>query len=115
MLADGVTLVRKKRTMVETSQDQVGYISTDGLAGLMTRPYINLRILNCSSKMHPDHDPFEEHTETCIKGARFLDLQLFSNQDSPYPLMMPSQKYFIKLMKKLDISKSHTVVVYETG
>ena len=29
--------------------------------------------------------------------------------------MMPSQDFFIQIMKSLDISKAHTVIVYETG
>ena len=29
--------------------------------------------------------------------------------------MMPSQEWFIKIMKTLNVSKAHTVVVYETG
>ena len=60
-------------------------------------------------------DPCIEHSKNHIKGSRFFDLALCRDLTSPYPHMMPSQAHFISLMKALDIRKSHTVVVYETG
>ena len=62
--------------MVESTQDQSGYISTDDVAGLIESSPATLRILNCSVKMGEGPDPFLEHSKTHIKGARFFDLQL---------------------------------------
>ena len=60
-------------------------------------------------------DPAIEHNKARIKGAQFLDLSLVRDLNQPYPFMMPSQDWFIKIMKTLNVSKAHTVVVYETG
>lgn len=60
-------------------------------------------------------EPHEAHLKSHIKGAIFFDMHLCKDQTSPFPFMMPSQAYFIQIMKALDIRKSHTVVVYETG
>ena len=74
-----------------------------------------LRVLDCSTKLGAGPDPALEFTKNRIKGAKFLDLTLVRDLNQPYPFMMPSQDWFIKMMKAMNVSKAHTVVVYETG
>ena len=99
--------------MVESSQS--AFISTDELAALIESSAATTRILNCSVKMGEGPDPFAEHGKTHIKGARFFDMNLCKDQTQPFPFMMPSQAFFIQVMKAMDIRKSHAVVVYDCG
>ena len=74
-----------------------------------------LVILNASCKPENECDVFREHRKARIPGARFLDLLVCRDLSSPYPHMMPSKAHFVRIMKALDVRKSHTVVIYETG
>ena len=60
-------------------------------------------------------DTYREHDKSRIPGAKFLDLQIVKDLNSPYPFMMPSQAHFVRMMKALNIRKSMNVVIYETG
>ena len=62
--------------MVETTQDQVAFISTEELAGLIDSSAATTRILNCSVKMGEAPEPFGEHIKKHIKGARWFDMNL---------------------------------------
>ena len=103
--------------MVEGGDDnRSAYISTDQLAQMMAGEQASkLCILNASCKPENEFDVFREHRKARIPGARFLDLTICRDLQSPYPHMMPNQAHFIRMMKALNIRKSHTVVVYETG
>lgn len=74
-----------------------------------------LCILNASVKPVSECDVFREHSQAHIPGARFLDLTVCRDISSPYPFMMPPKEWFVKTMKALNVRKSHTVVIYETG
>ena len=56
-----------------------------------------------------------EHVTGHIPGAKYLDLTLTRDLESKYPHMMPKREHFVAMMKALDIRKSMTVVVYDTG
>ena len=103
--------------MAEANQQAESvYISTEQLAELIANTAPNkLRILNASVKPENEVDVFREHAKERIPGARFLDLTIVKDLSSPYPFMMPPQAHFVRMMKALDVRKSQTVVVYETG
>ena len=56
-----------------------------------------------------------EHMKRRIPGARFLDLAVVRDLTSPYPFMMPGKELFVAMMKALDVRKTATVVIYDTG
>ena len=74
-----------------------------------------LCIVNASIKPESEVDVYREHARNRIPGAKFLDLTLVKDLQSPYPFMMPNKRHFIHMMKALGIRKSQTVVIYETG
>lgn len=98
------------------TQENTAFVSTEELVQMMkTLPADKLRILNASVKPLNECDVFEEHARARIPGAAFLDLTLVRDLSSPYPFMMPNKDHFIRMMKSLDVRKSQTVVIYETG
>ncbi|MEM1286745.1 MAG: 3-mercaptopyruvate sulfurtransferase [Pseudomonadota bacterium] len=54
-----------------------------------------------------------EYDQGHIPGAVFFDLDAHSDQQSPYPHMMPGPVQFAAQVRKLGISNSHTIVVYD--
>ena len=96
------------KKMVEV-QDKT-YISVGELAELDKK---NLSILDCSVIIGEGEDPVLSYLKEHIEGAKFLDLKLARDLQSPYPFMMPSQEYFCLIAKSLDIRKTRTVVVYD--
>ncbi len=49
-----------------------------------------------------------------IPGARFFDIDVVKDPNSPYPHMLPSESDFVKNMGILGIRRDDTVVVYDT-
>ncbi len=60
-----------------------------------------------------DHDPLAAFREHRLPGARFFDLGLFSDPDSPLPHTIPSAGRFARLAGALGIGDDTAVVVYE--
>lgn len=56
----------------------------------------------------------EEYLKGHIPGARFFDIDLFSDPDTDLPHMVPSAGRFSRLAGDLGISNEHRVVVYDT-
>ena len=92
------------------------YISTEQLAAMiLDQPSSKLCILNATVKPENECDVYREHSKARIPGARFLDLTVVRDLQSPYPHMMPNKDHFTRMMKALNVRKSQTVVIYETG
>ena len=91
------------------------FISTETLADLMRNLGDKLCIVNASIKPESEVDVYREHARGRIPGAKFLDLTLVKDLQSPYPFMMPNKRHFVHMMKALGIRKSQIVVIYETG
>ena len=71
---------------------QGAYISTEQLAQMIeTMPANELCILNSTVKPEAECDVFREHANARIPGAKFLDLTLVKDLQSPYPFMMPNK------------------------
>ncbi len=49
-----------------------------------------------------------------IPSARFFDLDAVTDNDSPYPHMLPTAERFAEAMRELGIKRDDTVVVYDT-
>lgn len=52
--------------------------------------------------------------EKRIPSARFFDLDLVKDHDSPYPHMLPTAEGFADAMKSLGVKRDDTLVVYDT-
>lgn len=101
--------------MVESSDSNNAYISTEQLADLIANQASTLCVLDASCKPENECDNFRQFRKARIQGAKFLDLMITRDLKSPYPHMMPDAGHFTRMMKALNVRKSHTVVVYETG
>ena len=100
----------------QTVQAEGAFICTEQLASMIASyPKDQLCILNSSFKSDAEGDVFREHLTSRIPGAKFLDLTIVRDMQSPYPFMMPNKQHFVRMMKALNVKKSQTVVVYETG
>jgi len=99
-----------------TSTTSGAYISTEQLAEMIAnQPAASLCILNATINPTNEIDVYREHSKARIPGARFLDLTVVRDLQSPYPHMMPNQAHFTRMMKALNVRKSQTVVIYEQG
>jgi 3-mercaptopyruvate sulfurtransferase SseA len=58
----------------------------------------------------PPYSIFEKER---IPGASLIDLDLFTDLNSPYPHMLPSIQDFKKFMKILGLNKSSEIVLYD--
>lgn len=89
-------------------------VSTDWLAGHLSAP--DIRILDGSWYLAADkRDPIGEYKREHIPGAIFFDIEVFSDQSSPYPHMLPPPAEFAARVKALGIGDGHRIVVYDTA
>lgn len=58
-------------------------------------------------------DPRQEFLERHIPGARFFDIDAISDQSSDLPHMIPEPGFFAESVRKLGVSKSSKIVVYD--
>lgn len=75
------------------------------------------RIIPLSAEWFMPNDPrtgISEFQKLRIPNARFFDLDDIKDAASPYPHMLPSAAVFAAAMGKLGISRSDTVVVYDS-
>lgn len=56
----------------------------------------------------------ESYKKKRIPSARFFDLDVIKDKDSPYPHMLPTSEGFAEAMKELGIRKDDDLVVYDT-
>lgn len=82
----------------------------------------NIRVYDCTTILTPNPDQTftvtpakESYNEAHIPGAGFLDLQgSFSEQDTHFRFMLPSEEQFAAAAAKAGISNDHHVVLYST-
>lgn len=75
----------------------------------------NLHVLDASVKPEGGDIVYKDFAAQRIAGARFADLTIARDFSKPYPFMMPDKAHFTRVMKAMDIRRSHTVVIYEQG
>ena len=56
----------------------------------------------------------EEYTKLRIPNARFFDVDLVKDLDSPYPHMLPTGETFAKALSEQGIGRDDTVVIYDS-
>ncbi|MBB2201653.1 sulfurtransferase [Gluconacetobacter tumulisoli] len=62
-----------------------------------------------------EFDPVQRFSQASIPGARYFDIELFSDPDSALPHMIPSQARFERLARALGISGDSRIVFYDQG
>ena len=87
-------------------------VSTSWLQSNLGSP--DLRILDASWYL-PDagRHPLNEYLNGHIPGARFFDLESFSDEGNELPHMVPTAESFASGISELGISNEHRVVVYD--
>ncbi|GBQ91631.1 thiosulfate sulfurtransferase [Gluconacetobacter johannae DSM 13595] len=60
-------------------------------------------------------DPLQRFGQARIPGARYFDIELFSDPDSTLPHMIPSQARFERLARGLGIGGNSHIVFYDQG
>ncbi len=91
-------------------------ISTVELDGLLTsrRDHDTLAILDATTLLPGEQfDPEAAFAQAHLPGARWLDLDAFSDPDSALPHMVPSQGRFARLVAALGVSNDTEVVLYD--
>jgi len=87
------------------------FITAEELEVLVERKEV--AILNASFSMDGAFNPAEQHAESHIKGAQFVDVKEFRDTESKYPHMLPTAESFAKHARELGISQKFPVVVYD--
>ncbi|MFO1186512.1 MAG: 3-mercaptopyruvate sulfurtransferase [Alphaproteobacteria bacterium] len=89
-------------------------VSTEWLAEHLSAP--DIRILDGSWYLAADkRDALAEYKREHIPGAILFDIDLFSDQSSPYPHMLPAPAEFAARAKSLGIGDGHRIVTYDTA
>lgn len=89
-------------------------ISTAELAARLADPAPGLVVLDATTTLPGERfDPQAVFLQAHIPGARRLDIDTFSDPDSPLPHMVPSQGRFARLIARLGVSNDSDVVVYD--
>lgn len=92
-------------TMTATS-----LISTEALAALLGAP--DLRIIDASWWLN-GRDAHADFERERLPGAAFFDLDAVSDQESPYPHMLPSPPAFARAMGAMGVADGDDIVVYD--
>lgn len=75
------------------------------------------RIIPLSAEWYLPNDPrkgSEEFTKLRIPGARFFDIDVVKDENSPYPHMLPTAETFASSLNELGIREEDTVVLYDS-
>lgn len=89
-------------------------VTTDWLAEHLRDP--NLVVLDCSWYLpEAGKHALDDFRQRHIPGARFIDLGIVSDPDSPYVNMLPSAELWSREVGRLGIDNDTTVVVYDAG
>ncbi len=91
-------------------------IQTEELSALLENRPDNLVVLDCSwylpeAGKHAKDDFIAGH----IPGARFIDLGVISDPDSPYVNMLPAEDLFAAKVGLLGIDNDTDVIIYDAG
>lgn len=87
-------------------------VSTEWLSARLGRP--GIAVLDCSWYLpSAGRDAHAEYVAAHIPGARFFDLDGYSDGHSPLPHMLPSAEQFARDMTLLGLHDGDTVVVYD--
>ncbi|MEP3300266.1 MAG: 3-mercaptopyruvate sulfurtransferase [Pseudoruegeria sp.] len=94
------------------SDDPKTLVSTDWLAAHLKDP--DLRILDASWYLPGSpRDAKAEYEAAHIPGARFFDIEDFSDQRSEVPHMAPPVEKFMSRLRAMGVGDGHQVVVYD--
>lgn len=87
-------------------------VTVDWLADHLTSP--DIRIIDGSWYLpQMNRDAEREYAEGHIPGAVFIDLDEISDDESPFPHMLPTPEKFSSHMEQLGIGDGHHVIVYD--
>lgn len=87
-------------------------VTVDWLANHLTAP--DIRIIDGSWYLpQMNRDAEQEYAEGHIPGAVFIDLDEISDDESPFPHMLPTPEEFSSRMKQLGVGDGHHVIVYD--
>lgn len=76
----------------------------------------NFKIIDASWHMpNQNRDAHSEYNNAHIKNAVFFDLDKVTDNQSPYPHMLPSSDDFGKAIGDLGISNNDKIIVYDTA
>lgn len=86
-------------------------VSSDWLAGRLTE----VRIIDASWHMPSEgRDAQAEFVGEHIPSAVFIDIDALSDQESPFPHMLPSSQAFAEKMNALGIQNRDHIVIYDS-
>jgi thiosulfate/3-mercaptopyruvate sulfurtransferase len=89
-------------------------VTTEWLAGHLGDP--KLAVLDCSWYLpEAGKHAIDDFRRAHIPGARFIDLGVVSDPDSPYVNMLPSADIWAREIGRLGIDNDTLVVVYDAG
>ncbi|EMH80642.1 rhodanese-like sulfurtransferase [alpha proteobacterium HIMB114] len=75
----------------------------------------NIIILDCSWHLpNTQRSGKEEFKKERIPGAIFFDIDEISEQESPFPHMMPTEDYFSDKVSELGVSNDHHIITYDS-
>ena len=81
---------------------------------LRTRPGDGLVVLDATTLLPGERfDPRDAFAQAHLPGARFLDLDAFSDPEGDLPHMVPSQGRFARLASALGVSNDTEVILYD--
>jgi thiosulfate/3-mercaptopyruvate sulfurtransferase len=90
-------------------------INTAQLDKLRKNPK-NLIILDCTWHVSPERDAKQEYLNSHIAGARFLDLNLFHDQQTTLPNMLKRDENFLnQTLSILGVTPEYRVVFYDNS
>jgi len=95
---------------METSRKFI--MSTMKLNEMVKAGQSNLRILN--STFVPTDDGQSIHDLCHIPTSKYFDVKVIRDTDNKLPFMLSNKAVFVENMKKLDVSRTDTVVFYDT-
>ncbi len=89
-------------------------VSTGELAEQLGQP--DLAVVDSTLFMpSSDRDGRAEYLAAHIPGARFLDIELLSDQSDPAPHMLPPARAFGEAMERLGIGRDDRIIVYDNS
>jgi thiosulfate/3-mercaptopyruvate sulfurtransferase len=87
-------------------------VSTEWLAAHLRAP--DVRIVDASWYLPAmNRDPKAEYAQAHIPGAVYFDIDDISDENSPYPHMLPSSVKFTSRVQKLGLGDGNRIVVYD--
>ena len=91
------------------------FINADQLQALLSCHDSESKLRVVDATVKSDGDAYKDFASLKIPQARYLDLTIVRDASKPYPFMVPTQEHFVRMMKMLDLAKSHVIIVYDSG